>query len=274
MEEIMIYKTSELITKAQTLVKETGQFIKEELGKVSIGEIEIKALNSLVSYVDKEAESKLVTGLSELTPGCGFITEEDTIDDDSKPVVWIIDPLDGTTNFLRQIPHFSVSVALKVNNKVTLGFVYNIMMDEMFSAGLGHGAYLNGKSIRVSKTSDFKEGIIATGFPYEKKETQSFAEVLQKLMVEARGLRRLGSAALDLAFVACGRFDAYYECCINAWDVAAGILIVKEAGGIVTDFSGKENHLNGNQVIASSPKCHPRLLEIIQESEGLNRSKY
>ena len=262
-------KTSDLVTEVSKLVRETGIFIKQELGKVSAQQVEAKALNSLVSYVDKQAEIRLVEGLRELIPGSGFITEEDTIDDTSKESIWIIDPLDGTTNFLRQIPHFTVSVALQVNGVLQLGMVYNIMLDELFSAGKGFGAFLNEKPIHVSKTENFNEAIIATGFPYEQEETKSFADVLQRLMLEARGLRRFGSAALDLAYVACGRFDAYYECCINNWDVAAGILIVQEAGGTLSDYSGGQTYYNGKEIIASNPHIHNRLNQIIKDEKGL-----
>ncbi|GLR16553.1 inositol monophosphatase family protein [Portibacter lacus] len=257
--------TRELIEKAEALVRNTGLFIKEELGKVTASDIEAKALNSLVSYVDKEAEKMLVSGLLELTPDCGFITEEDTPDDDSKEMVWIIDPLDGTTNFLRQIPHFSVSVAFRVNDIIQLGFVYNIMLDEMFSAGNGHGAFLNGRKISVSTIELFNETIIATGFPYENRDTLPFVEILQSIMIQGRGIRRFGSAALDLAFVAAGRIDAYYECCINRWDVAAGIIIVKEAGGKISDFSGGDNYDDGKEIVATNALIHDQLLAIIQK---------
>ncbi|WP_235298644.1 inositol monophosphatase family protein [Portibacter marinus] len=255
--------TRALIGKVESLIRETGAFIKEELGKVNSDDIETKAMNSLVSYVDKNAEAKLVKGLSELLPGSGFITEEDTPDDRSKDKIWIIDPLDGTTNYLRQIPHFSVSVALQVDGVVQLGFVYNIMLDEMFSAGKDHGAFLNGRRMIVSPTKDFNESVIATGFPYENRETLPFVEILQELMVTCRGLRRFGSAALDLAFTACGRLDAYYECCLNTWDIAAGVLIVQEAGGTVTDFSGGNQYEEGDQIVASNGKIHEQLLSVI-----------
>lgn len=252
-----------LINETEELVRSTGLFIKAELGKVSEAEIESKALNSLVSYVDKQAEEMLVQGLSKLLPGSGFLTEEDTIDDTSKEYTWIIDPLDGTTNFLRQIPHFSVSVALEANGEVQLGFVYNIMLDELFSAGNGHGAYLNGIKISVSSTSAFNESIIATGFPYENRETLPFVDILKQIMIEGRGIRRFGSAALDLAYTASGRIDAYYECCLNRWDVAAGILIVQEAGGVVSDFIGGGNYTEGKQIIASNPHIYDKLSEIL-----------
>lgn len=261
---------SVLISNVFDLVRNTGLFIKSELGRVSNAQIETKALNSLVSYVDKKAEEILVSGLSSLIPDSGFVTEEDTVDDLSKDYIWIIDPLDGTTNFLRQIPHFSVSVALQINGEIILGFVYNIMLDEMFSAGKGFGAFMNNQPINVSETNNFSEAIIATGFPYEVQNEQFLAKVIQKIMLDARGIRRFGSAALDLAYVAIGRFDAYYECCLNPWDVAAGILIVQEAGGIVTDYSGGNNYENGKEIIASTPKVLPKLLNIIRESREEN----
>jgi myo-inositol-1(or 4)-monophosphatase len=256
-------EVKELIDDVEALIRETGAFIKEELGKVAAEDIEAKALNSLVSYVDKQAEEILVKGLMSLLPDCGFITEEDTPDDNSKDYVWIIDPLDGTTNFLRQIPHFSVSVALQVDGVVQLGFVYNVMLEEMFSAGKGHGAFLNGKKVSVSSTDQFRESIIATGFPYDNRDSLPFVEVLKQVMIEGRGIRRFGSAALDLAYTAVGRLDAYYECCINRWDVAAGILLVQEAGGVVSDFNGGPNFEDGKKIIASNPHIHPRLLQII-----------
>lgn len=256
-------EVKELIDDVGKLIRKTGTFIKDELGKVTAEEIEAKALNSLVSYVDKKAEEKLVKGLSALLPNCGFITEEDTPDDNSKESIWIIDPLDGTTNFLRQIPHFSISVALEVKGVVELGFVYNVMLEELFSAGRGYGAFLNGKRIMVSSTDQFRESIIATGFPYDERDTLPFVEVLKQVMIEGRGIRRFGSAALDLAYTAVGRLDAYYECCLNRWDVAAGILLVQEAGGVVSDFVGGTNFEDGKRIVASNPSIHPRLLEIL-----------
>jgi len=156
-----------------------------------------------------------------------------------------------------------VSVALESKGIIQLGFIYNVMLDELFSAGNGHGAYLNGKQISVSSTSKFNEVIVATGFPYENRDTLPFVDILKQIMIEGRGVRRFGSAALDLAYTAAGRLDAYYECCLNPWDVAAGILIVQEAGGKVTDFDGAENYRNGKQIVASNPQVHKRLLEIL-----------
>lgn len=256
-----------LIPDVQHLVRETGLFIKEELGKVHASDIETKALNSLVSYVDKTAEEKLVAGLNKILPNAGYITEEDTPDDRSKDQIWIIDPLDGTTNFLRQIPYFSVSLALQVSGTLELGLVYNIMLDEMFSAARGKGAFLNGNKIQVSNTSSLKECIIATGFPYEKRESFGILTVLEAMLKNVRGLRRFGSAALDLAYVACGRVDAYYECCVNTWDVAAGIILVQEAGGNLSDFSGGESYIEGHEIIASNPHIQEKILALISQNK-------
>jgi myo-inositol-1(or 4)-monophosphatase len=137
------------------------------------------------------------------------------------------------------------------------------MLEELFSAGRGHGAFINGRKIHVSNTVEFNEAIIATGFPYENRDSLPFMEVLQQIMLEVRGIRRLGSAALDLAYTAVGRLDAYYECCLNRWDVAAGILIVQEAGGIVSDYEGGNNYADGKRILASNPHIHPRLLQIL-----------
>ncbi len=262
--------SSKLRSDVINIVREAGNFIKAELGKVNENQIEAKDLNSLVSYVDKEAEHLLVSKLGALISDSGFVTEEDTIDDTSKEYIWIIDPLDGTTNFLKQIPHFCVSVALEVKGEIELGVIYNIMQDEMFSAVKGQGAFMNEKPISVSNTKDFQEAIIATGFPYKKLETASFVEVIQKLLVSARGLRRLGAAALDMAYVACGRLDAYYECCLNPWDVSAGILIVKEAGGELSDFDGNPNYKSGKEMVAGNPIVHKELVNILVSSKRLN----
>lgn len=266
----MSNRFSQLLPEVISIVRDAGDFIKAELGKVNENQIEAKDLNSLVSYVDKEAENLLVSQLGQLIPDSGFVTEEDTIDDTTKEHIWIIDPLDGTTNFLKQIPHFCVSVALEVDGAIEIGVIYNIMQNEMFSAVKGHGAFMNEKPISVSKTVNFNEAIIATGFPYKKLETESFIQVIQKLLVSARGLRRLGAAALDMAYVACGRLDGYYECCLNPWDVSAGILIVQEAGGILSDFDGKSNYKSGKEMVAGSPAVHKELVNILVTSKRLN----
>lgn len=248
------------------LVYEVGQFIRAESTKVAEISVEEKALNSLVSYVDKEAEMKLVKGLAALIPDSGFLTEEDTINLPDKDLEWIVDPLDGTTNFLYGIPTYSISVALKRENMLVIGVVYEVGRDEMFYAWEGSQAYINKSTIQVSNRANLKESLLATGFPsYDYTHIKSYIEVMRYLMLNTRGLRRIGSAAVDLAYVAAGRFEGFFEYSLNPWDVAAGIIIIQQAGGKVTDFSGGDDYLYGGEIIATNGRLHEALLTTIQK---------
>lgn len=254
-----------LCQQAKNIVTSTGAFIKEELGKVKQDAIEVKALNSLVSYVDKEAEKKLVVDLGKLLPEATFLTEEETVAQEEGELRWIIDPLDGTTNFLHQIPVFSVSVALQQKGQTVLGIVYEINQDECFYAWKGGGAFMNDQAIRVSSNSMLADALTATGFPYYNYDKMlPYVEILKHFMQYTRGIRRLGSAAVDLAYVACGRFDFFFEYSLNAWDVAGGAFIVQEAGGIVSDFQGGNDYLFGQEMIAASGNIYPEVLEVIK----------
>jgi myo-inositol-1(or 4)-monophosphatase len=246
------------------IIKEVGNFIRAELGKVKANAIEVKALNSLVSYVDKEAETQLVKGLGALLPAATFLTEEETVKSEKGTYQWIIDPLDGTTNFLHQLPFFSVSVALQHEEQTVIGIVYEVNQKECFYAWKDGGAFLNEKSIQVTRTANLADTLIATGFPYYDYESiKAYLQVLEILMQNTRGIRRFGSAALDLAYVSCGRFDAFFEYSLNAWDVAAGILLVQEAGGKVTDFKGGSDYLFGKELIASNTGVSEEIFRII-----------
>ena len=260
--------SEEIISKALQIVKEVGLYIKEELGKVKAGDIEEKELNSLVSYVDKTAEEKLVPVLSSLIPGAGFITEEETTTETGDgEYEWIIDPLDGTTNFLQQIPYFGVSVALRKSGDVIFGVVYNVMQDECFHAQKGKGAYMNDQPIHVSKTEVLGKAILATGFPYSKEHNlDPLIGCIKHWTKHARGIRRLGAAALDLCFVACGRLDFYYETTINIWDIAAGAIIVQEAGGKISDFDGGEDYFDRKMIISSNGKLHDEVQSVISNA--------
>lgn len=253
----------------QSLIKicaEVAAFIRTEIYQVNAADIEQKEMNSLVSYVDKEAENSLVNFLKELTPDAGFITEEDTIDTKGKAQTWIIDPLDGTTNFLHKIPHFSISIALLEGEEVTLGIVYEIMLDNAYTAIKGQGAWENKTPIKVSSTIEPLESIVITGFPYRRDiNIEASLAVLKHCVINCRGVRRLGSAALDLAYVASGKIDIYYENALNIWDLAAGALLVEEAGGKVTDYSGTRNFLKHGAIISSNGTLHDFILSPIQE---------
>ena len=244
-----------------------SDFINAELKKVSSKDIETKSLNSLVSYVDKNAEIQLVEKLGNLLPAAVFLTEEETIENLEGEYRWIIDPLDGTTNFLHQLPFFAISVALEFQNEIILGVVYEVNRKECFYAWKNGGAFLNGSKIEISQKTKMSDTLIATGFPYYDYEgVRSYFEVLEFFIKNTRGVRRLGSAALDLAYVACGRFDAFYEYSLNAWDVAAGALLVKEAGGRLSDFQGGDNYIFGKEMIASSPHIFDETLEIVKNA--------
>ena len=251
---------------AAGIVRQVGTFIKAELGKVQSTAIETKSLNSLVSYVDKTAEQKLVAGLQQLLPQAVFLTEEATVKQEQGQYQWIIDPLDGTTNFLHQLPFFSISVALRQHNQIIIGIVLEVNRDECFYAWKGGGAWLNEQAIHVRSNAVLSDALIATGFPYyDYQHTKIYLEILESFMKSTRGLRRFGSAALDLAYVACGRFDAFFEYSLHAWDVAGGILLVQEAGGQICDFKGGENYLFGKEIIATSAHLHHDVSELIIE---------
>ena len=256
-----------LCQKSCEIVKQVGSFIKQELGKVSAEAIETKSLNSLVSYVDKTAEEQLVDGLGALIPGSTFLTEEETVEQKDGEFQWIIDPLDGTTNFLHQLPFFAISVALRHHEETVIGIVLEVNRDECFYAWKGGGAFLNDQKISVSDSKTLGDSLIATGFPYyDYERIQASLKTLQFFMKNTRGIRRFGSAALDLVYVACGRFDAFYEYSLNAWDVAGGAIIVKEAGGIVSDFNGGDDYLFGKEIIAVNPNIQESFLAPIQSS--------
>lgn len=257
------------------IAKSTGAFIRQNVEKVQVSDIQTKSQNSLVSYVDQEAERMIVSKLLELIPDAGFVTEEDTVDQsDNREYEWIVDPLDGTTNFLHKIPIFAVSIALRKQGEFIIGVVYNIMVDECFYAWKGGGAWMNGHRITVSGNEDFSESLIATGFPYyDFNRLEQYLSTFKKLLSSTRGVRRLGAAAVDLAYVACGRFDGFFEYSLHIWDIAAGVLLVKEAGGTVSDFEGGDHYLTGSEIIATSPHIYEPLKEIISQQFALYKDE-
>ena len=248
-------------------VKEVSSFLLEERRKFRQESVEYKGLNNLVSYVDKEAEKLLVRACSTACPGAGFITEEGTVEAASgnSGLVWIIDPLDGTTNFVHGLPEFSVSVGLVWNGTPVLGIVAHAPEGKLYHAREGGGAWCNGERIYASRESHLGNSLLATGFPYYDFDLMHrYLSVLDYLMKNSHGLRRMGSSAIDLAYVASGIFDGFFEYNLSPWDVAGGICLVREAGGIVSDFSGADNALFGRQIVAGGA-VHPALLQAIRE---------
>lgn len=248
----------------ELIAREAGNYIKNERQKFDSNKIEVKGKNDFVSYVDKTSEKLLVEKLSALIPEAGFITEEGT-KKEIKNINWIIDPLDGTTNFIHGLCPHCVSIALQKDNKTILGVVFEIGLQECFSAYLGGGAFLNGKPIKVSDKQLLKDSLVGTGFPYsDYGKIDGFMKSMEFMMKNTHGLRRLGSAATDLVYVACGRLDTFYEYGLSPWDVAAGAFIVEEAGGKISDFSGKDNYIFGKEIVAANSKVFDEFLSNIK----------
>lgn len=245
------------------IAQRAGNFISSQ--RVIASDIEEKSKNSLVTFVDKQTEKIIVDALSNLLPEAGFITEEGTSDKKGKKFSWIIDPLDGTTNFIHGVPCYAVSIALTENEDIVLGVVYEINLKECFYAWKNSKAYLNGKEIAVSNTSQLKNALIATGFPYYNfSKLNEYLDLFRNLLQETRGIRRPGAASVDLAYVACGRFDGFYEITLHPWDVAAGAFIIQQAGGFVSDFSGNNNWLYGEEIVVGNKTIHQELLDKIK----------
>ncbi|HKZ36966.1 MAG TPA: inositol monophosphatase family protein [Chryseolinea sp.] len=245
---------------------EVGQFIRHEGANFDHARIEQKdGFNNLVSYVDKEAERRLVSVFKKLLPEAGYITEEGTVvQSQNHEYNWIVDPLDGTTNFLHGLPIYAISVGLTRGNKIILGVIYHIVRQECFHAIEGCPAFCNGQIIRVSNILTLQQSLLATGFPYyhlDKKEI--YLDIIKEFLEKSHGIRRLGSAAIDLAYVACGRLEGFFEYNLNPWDVAAGILIVQQAGGKVTDFTGGNNALFAGELCAANSAIHDEMLNLI-----------
>jgi len=248
-------------------VEQAGAFIARERETFSVKKIEAKDTNDLVSYVDKQAEQLLIEKLRKLVPEVGFIAEESSPDTNSKVLNWIIDPLDGTTNFIHNIPAYAVSVALVSKTEILLGVVFNIPQNEMFYAHKDGRAFMNGKEISVSVSGKLGDCLIATGFPVKNFDRlEGFQKSTEYFMKNTRGIRRMGAAAVDLCYVACGRFDAFFEYNLNAWDVAAGVLIVERAGGKVSDFSGGKDYLFGKGFLASNGKVYGEFQKIVERN--------
>jgi myo-inositol-1(or 4)-monophosphatase len=255
-----------LCSKVIAVTRLTGNFIRKEAMAFDANAIEYKGLNDMVSYVDKNAEKQLVKNLSKILPGSGFITEEDTENVTDKTYTWIIDPLDGTTNFIHGIPTYSVSIALYEENMPVIGVVYEINRGEMFFTFKGGAAYLNNKEIHVSRNSNLSQSLLATGFPYYQFDKQpQYMELFTDMMQKCHGLRRIGSAAVDLAYVACGRFDAYFEYNLNSYDVAAGAYLVQQAGGNVMNFAGGDEFLATREMLATNGKVTDEILATIKK---------
>lgn len=252
---------------AEKAAREAGKVLKDNLGKVR--EIEYKAKNSLVTEVDNLSEGLIIEIIKSSFPSHGILAEESGRDKRISSHVWIIDPLDGTTNYAHTYPVFSVSIALEVEGVIRLGVVYDPMREELFSAELGKGAYMNGKVIRVSQTRAVEESLLCTGFTHENEwMVDENLRHFENFIRRSRAVRRDGSAALDLCYVACGRYDGFWELGLHPWDTAAGFLILKEAGGLVTDFSGNGFSIHDEEILATNGLIHDEMIGVISLCRG------
>jgi myo-inositol-1(or 4)-monophosphatase len=255
----------ELTNQTIELSKSIGAWMKEQ---TAIHEhlAEVKSENNLVTYVDKESERRFVEGLRNLLPEAGFVAEEGTGERNATGLNWVIDPLDGTTNFVHGMPVWCTSIGLCDGTTPILGVIFDPNTNECFSAYAGGGAKLNGQQIHVSKIETLQQSLLATGFPYDDfGREEEYIKLFRQLMRGTRGLRRLGSAALDMAWTACGRLEGFYEYGLNPWDVAAGAIIVQESGGIVTEFNGGNNYIFGEDLVCTNGVIHAEMLEVIQK---------
>jgi len=247
---------TDVLKESSLLVRDTGQWILHQSSQFTSSDIIYKGTNDLVSFVDQQAEAKLKQGLSAIFPEAEFIAEETSADYEEvgDGYYWVIDPLDGTTNFLHKLPIFAVSVGLIYQKQPILGLIYEPNRDELFTAVQGHGAHLNGVPIRVSPENSLSKSLLATGFPYYDFSYQDrYLDLLKELMRSSHGLRRMGAAAIDLAYTACGRFEGFFEANLKPWDVAAGKIIIEEAGGMVTNFSGGQDVIFTGEIIGAGP---------------------
>jgi myo-inositol-1(or 4)-monophosphatase len=233
----------------------------EDLGKE---DADLKSRNDWVSKADRESEQAIMACIRELSPGDAFLAEETGASGAKSDRTWIIDPLDGTSNYLQHFPVWSVSIALRTGSEMTSGLVYEPLRDLFFTAEKGSGAFRGGARMRVSGQATVEGAFLATGFPFRAQEYVSvYCDVFEDVIRIAKGVRRAGSAALDLAYTAAGVFDGFFELHLAAWDVAAGSLLVREAGGVVTDFSGGDRWLDRGNIVGAPPGVHGDLLKLI-----------
>ncbi|AWB67475.1 inositol-1-monophosphatase [Saccharobesus litoralis] len=255
-----------MLTIAVRAARKAGNIIARGFSELDLVKTATKSENDFVTNIDQEAEKAIIETIRQSYPDHSFVGEEGGLQTGKQSdYQWVIDPLDGTTNFIRGIPHFAVSIALHVKGKAEVAVVYDPIKDELFTAVKGKGARLDEYRIRVKDNKDTKGAIYATGFPFKARQyTEVHFNILSSLFETAADFRRCGSAALDLAYVAAGRYDGFWELGLSPWDIAAGELIVREAGGVVTDIAGGHNYLATGHIVAGNPKVTGATLKVIQ----------
>jgi myo-inositol-1(or 4)-monophosphatase len=239
--------------------------LRRDFGEVEQLQVSHKGPSDFVTAADIKAEKTLRAELQKARPRFGFLMEESgEIQGEDGKHRWIIDPIDGTTNFLHGIPHFAISIGLEMEGEMIAGLVYNPIVEEVFWAEKGQGAFLNDKRLRVSARNRMSEAVMATGIPFHGRPGhEPFIDQMGRVMKDVAGIRRMGAASLDLAYVAAGRFEGFWEAGLQPWDIAAGVLLVREAGGFVTDFKGDKNVLASGNVVAANAKLHKQFLDLV-----------
>jgi len=254
----------EFTTVAMEAAREAGKYLLSQRGKLSPEHINVKALNDFVTYVDHHSEKLIVKKILNHFPSHQILAEEGTSRTQENDYQWIIDPLDGTKNFIQDIPIFSISIALEKKGEILMGVVYDPVHDELFMAEKGQGAYCNNQRIAVNSRK-MSESLIATGFPFKAKRfLPGYLICFEEIFIECSGMRRCGSAAIDLSYTAMGRYDGFWELGLSRWDMAAGSLIIQEADGRVSDFWGGDHYLHSGFIIAGNQQVHAELLKIVK----------
>ena len=252
--------------------RRAGQIINRASNDIDLIKVVSKQQSDFVTEVDRAAEAAIIETLREAYPSHGILAEESGASAGrDEEYQWIIDPLDGTTNFIHGFPQYAISIALAHRGQVTQAVVFDPNRNELFTATKGAGAFLNDRRIRVGKRAKLQEALIGTGFPYRSFDhIDAYLAIFKELTQNCAGIRRPGAAALDLAWVACGRLDGFWEFGLSPWDMAAGTLLITEAGGLATDLAGEPDYLESGNVVAGSPKVFAQLLQTVQSNRGSN----
>lgn len=246
--------------------RKAGAIINRSRDRVDTLSVTVKSRNDFVTEIDKHAEDEIIKTIRKAHPDHGFLAEESGSSGADSEIVWIIDPLDGTTNYLHGFPQFAVSIACQIKGRLEHGVIYDPVREELFCATRGAGAKLNDRRIRVSKAQQLEGSLIGTGFPFrETKNINAYIEMFRALLPQAAGIRRAGAATLDLAYVAAGRLDGFWEFGLRPWDMAAGVLLVQEAGGFVSDFTGSDDYMKSGNIVTGNPKIITQLLQHIKQ---------
>ncbi|MDA8104441.1 MAG: inositol monophosphatase family protein [Nitrospiraceae bacterium] len=257
---------NEFLKTAVSAARLAGDIIIKNLGHLSKEDVQTKQAFDFVTKVDRWSEAVIMQTLREKFPSHRFLTEETLKQEDTGEYRWIIDPLDGTTNYIHSYPMFAVSIALEYESEIIMGVVFDPLKDELFHAVRGGGSFLNNRKITVSGVASLEKSLVATGFPFRSKEMiDHYLHAFKEIFREVSDIRRAGSAAIDLSYVAAGRFEGFFELKLSPWDVAAGALLIEEAGGIVTDFGGGKEYLSSGNIVAGNRYIQPQIFEAIKQ---------